>query len=142
MDLFSNQPPPDAKLRDSVIRLFESGQKKSQVLALSQCKLVGMLKSELIWGYVKKNWDKKKIISDWGKAAAGGYAVDIVIFKLDFLGGDLKVLDDSDMVYLSIPGNDNILLSEWLDSDVDATYKRAYKRFKHTMLNLPQIIKF
>ena len=130
------------KLQTAVISLFSSGQKHNQILALQQCKLVGLQKSKLIWDYVKKDWNKNKIIEAWGVAyAETALSSEYVVFEVDFFDDKIQLIDSNEAVYLSIPDHkERIKMSDWLEHDVELMYNSMYKRFKNSMLNLLQII--
>jgi hypothetical protein len=130
------------KLQTAVISLFSSGQKHNQILALQQCKLVGLQKNKLIWDYVKKDWNKNNIIENWGLAYAEGLlSSDYVVFEVDFFDGKIQLIDSNEAVYLSIPDHKSRqVIANWNERAIDEMYTEVYKRFKNSMLNLLQII--
>jgi hypothetical protein len=146
MLLFSDTTQGDKEIKElekAIISLFHSGQKENQVIAMMQCKTIGLSLGNLVWDYVKSSWNKKKIMNEWGLAYYEGIQEDdeYIVFECDFLGDKLQIIDMVHAVYVSIPTVKGMQkLTDWGESGVDVVYHRTFKAFKTLCLNIGQII--
>ncbi|MCW8966152.1 MAG: hypothetical protein OQK82_05650 [Candidatus Pacearchaeota archaeon] len=135
------------ELHDAVMSLWNSPVLKNKEIALSQLHFFDIPKSKFIWNDIKSKWSKKNIIKNWTIAYADGKELseqgEIELFKMDFMCGELRIIDMSHAVFLESPHYKQLLkLGDWGNAMVDEMYSKVFKGlkkmvFSHTELLLP-----
>jgi len=133
------------ELYDAVMSLWCSGDVRSKQIALGQLHFFDIPKSVFIWKAIKSEWKKSKIINNWGIAYADGRELseqgEVEIFKMDFMGGELRVVDHSHAVFLESPHFTHLLLlGKWENSRVDEMYSKIFKAFKRIVFSYVELL--
>lgn len=142
IEMFS-QPKGLTHEQKKVIELFNSGKKECQVLALLQCKNVGLSKGKLLHDYVFSDFDQHKITEDWGLAYANG---DVSFWKhykllnISLLGHDFYISDDGVFVYWVFTGRristfKAIAFAKWEGKAVDEIMTKVFSKLRELTLN-------
>lgn len=117
-----------------VIELFNSGKKDNQILALLQCKNVGLSKGKLLHDYIFSDFDQHKIIKDWG-ICYEDIGTHCVVFWRFLLGGKLSVEDNTQLVTLHLSTrNKPIKLADWGDKVVDEIMIEVFTKLRELTL--------
>lgn len=133
IEMFS-QPKGLTHEQKKVIELFNSGKKDNQILALLQCKNVGLSKGKLLHDYVFSDFDQHEIIEDWGICYID-IGTPCVVFWRFLLGGKLSVEDNTQSITLHLPTRKKpIKLADWEGKAIDEIATEVFSKLRELTL--------